>query len=219
MPLLFIDIFHVLLLVTALSIDAFAAGFAYGVDRIRIPIMSMGIIGGLSAGSLLVSLLAGRGILAGISPDYAHLISCMLLLIVGLIKLFDGTIKCLIRRRTLQERQLTFHVFDLRFLLTIYADPDKADADRGGLLSAREACSLGIALSIDSMAAGIGAGIAAGSVAATVIVPVLLAFVMGMSAIGLGVFLGNHIADRYSLDFSWVGGLLLILLAVLKMWQ
>lgn len=215
MPLLFCDILNVLLLVTALSIDAFAAGFAYGVDRIRMPILSMGIIGGFSAGSLLVALLAGRGILAGIPSAYAQLISCMLLLIVGLIKLFDGTLKCLIRRRLKQERHITFHIFDLRFLLTVYADPDRADADRGGMLSAREACSLGIALSIDSIAAGIGAGIAE----IPVVFPVLLSFFMGMAATATGVFLGNRIAARYSLDFSWAGGLLLILFAALKMRQ
>lgn len=215
MPLLFCDILNILLLVTALSIDAFAAGFAYGVDRIRIPFLSMGIIGGLSAGSLFLSLLAGRGILTGIPPAYAHFVSCVLLLIVGLIKLFDGTIKCLIRRKTPQERHLVFHVFDLRFLLTVYADPDRADVDKGGLLSAREACSLGIALSIDSMAAGIGAGIGA----APIVFPVVLAFFMGMAATGAGVFFGNRIASKYSLDFSWAGGLLLILLAALKMRQ
>lgn len=215
MPLLFCDMLNILLLVTALSIDAFAAGFAYGVDRIRIPFLSMGIIGGLSAGSLFLSLLAGRGILAGIPYSCAHFISCALLFIVGLIKLFDGTIKCLIRRRAPKEKHLTFHIFDLQFLLTVYADPDRADADRGGMLSAGEACSLGIALSIDSMAAGIGAGIGA----APIVFPVLLAFFMGMAATGAGVFFGNRVAAKYSLDFSWAGGLLMILLAALKMRQ
>lgn len=106
-------------------------------------------------------------------------------------------------------------MFDLRFLLTIYADPNKADADQGGLLSAKEACSLGIALSIDSMAAGIGAGIAAVPIA----VPVFLSFFMGAAAIGTGMVLGNRVAEKYSLDISWIGGLLLILLSVLKMRQ
>lgn len=215
MPFLFRDMINILLLVTALSIDAFVAGFAYGVDRIRIPLLSKVIIGGLSAGSLLISLLAGRGILAGIPQSFARWISIALLFAVGFVKLFDGTIKCIIRRKKPMEKHLDFHMFDLCFLLTVYADPNKADADRGGILSAKEACSLGIALSIDSMAAGIGAGIAATPVA----FPVLFAFLLGVTAIGTGVFLGNRVAARYSLDFSWVGGLLLILLSVLKMRQ
>ncbi len=49
------------------------------------------------------------------------------------------------------EKHLDFHMFDFRFLLTVYADPNKADKDKGGILSAKEACSLGIALSIDSI--------------------------------------------------------------------
>ena len=202
MPLFLCEILNIVLLVTALSIDALVAGFAYGVDKIRIPFVSMVIIGGLSAISLMISLLAGRGILAELPPGFARFISISLLFVVGLIKLFDGTIKCIIRRKEPVRKQLDFHMFDLRFLLTIYADPNKADADQGGLLSAKEACSLGIALSIDSMA-----------------VPVFLSFFMGAAAIGTGMVLGNRVAAKYSLDISWIGGLLLILLSVLKMRQ
>ena len=72
-----------------------------------------------------------------------------------------------------------------------------------------------LALSIDSMAAGIGAGIAAVPIA----VPVFLSFFMGAAAIGTGMVLGNRVAAKYSLDISWIGGLLLILLSVLKMRQ
>ncbi len=212
MPLVFGDILNILLLVIALSIDAFVAGFAYGVDKIRIPFLSMSVIGSFSAISLWISLLAGRGLLVGLSPGFARFISITLLFVVGLAKLFDGTIKCIIRRKEPMEKHLDFHMFDFRFLLTVYADPNKADKDKGGILSAKEACSLGIALSIDSMA---GAGIAA----APILFPVILAFIMGASAIGLGVFLGNRVAARYSLDFSWIGGFLLILLSVLKMRQ
>lgn len=215
MPLLFYDVLNMLLLVTALSIDALVAGFAYGVDRIRIPLLSMVIVGGLSAGSLLLTMLAGRGVLSGIPPGAARIVSCLLLFLTGLVKLFDGTVKCLIRRRAPAEKHLNFRIFDVRFLLTVYADPDLADADRVGGLSPGEACSLGLALSIDSMAAGLGAGIAAAPVA----LPVLLAFALGTVAVGAGVLLGNRIASRCSLDFSWVGGLLLILLAALKMWK
>ena len=215
MPLVFGDILNILLLVIALSIDAFVAGFAYGVDKIRIPFLSMSVIGSFSAISLWISLLAGRGLLVGLSPGFARFISITLLFVVGLAKLFDGTIKCIIRRKEPMEKHLDFHMFDFCFLLTVYADPNKADKDKGGILSAKEACSLGIALSIDSMAAGIGAGIAA----APILFPVILAFIMGASAIGLGVFLGNRVAARYSLDFSWIGGVFLIFLSVLKMRQ
>ncbi len=196
MPLVFGDILNILLLVIALSIDAFVAGFAYGVDKIRIPFLSMSVIGSFSAISLWISLLAGRGLLVGLSPGFARFISITLLFVVGLAKLFDGTIKCIIRRKEPMEKHLDFHMFDFRFLLTVYADPNKADKDKGGILSAKEACSLGIALSIDSMAAGIGAGIAA----APILFPVILAFIMGASAIGLGVFLGCTLFIGFFVD-------------------
>ena len=40
MPLFLCEILNIVLLVTALSIDALVAGFAYGVDKIRIPFVS-----------------------------------------------------------------------------------------------------------------------------------------------------------------------------------
>ena len=48
-----------LVLVTALSVDAFVASFAYGTNRVKIPISSMAVMDLISAGILLIFLLIG----------------------------------------------------------------------------------------------------------------------------------------------------------------
>lgn len=215
MPLFLYPVISVFILVIALSIDAFLASFAYGVDKIRIPVSSMAVISLISGLSLGASLLLGRGALFGITEEKAGIISFFLLFLVGFIKLFDSVVKCLIRSQEPIKRNLNFHMFNLKFILTVYADPDRADADKGGILSPREAVSLGIALSIDSMAAGVGAGLANAPVALSV----GLCIITGALAVILGARLGNKIAERFSMDFSWISGLLLIILAFTKVWN
>ena len=57
----------VFLLVTAVSADAFAASFAYGMGGIRIPAASLAVITGVSTAMLLLSLLLG-GVLRPFLP-------------------------------------------------------------------------------------------------------------------------------------------------------
>lgn len=123
-------IFEILLLITALSIDAFAAGFAYGVSHTRIPFSSLSILASISSLTLAFSLLAGNLLTGLLTANQTCHISFVILLLLGIAKLFD---------RSCMEQA------------------DKADKDQNKLLSPTEAVSLGFALSIDSAAAGIGA--------------------------------------------------------------
>lgn len=134
--------FEIFLLVTALSIDAFAAGFAYGVSGTRIPFSSLCILTSLSSLILSFSLLAGNLLTGLLTPRQTCHISFSILLLLGITKLFD---------RSCCEQA------------------DKADKDRDKLLSPIEAVSLGFALSIDSAAAGIGAALSPSHIPAAII--------------------------------------------------
>lgn len=125
-------ILEIFLLVTALSIDAFAAGFAYGVSRTKIPLSSLCILTSISSLILSFSLLAGNLLTGLLTPGQTCDISFVILLLLGITKLFDHS---------------------------CCDQADKADKDQNKLLSPVEAVSLGFALSIDSAAAGIGAAL------------------------------------------------------------
>lgn len=59
--------YFLLLLIIILSMDAFAAGLSYGVEKVQVPFLSLLIIAFLSGSMLTASLMAGN-ILLGLIP-------------------------------------------------------------------------------------------------------------------------------------------------------
>ena len=109
-----------------------------------------------------------------------------------------------------RRKNLCFSFSGLHFILTVYADPGEADADENSVLSPAEALSVGVAMSLDSAAAGLGAGFSDFP-----LVPTLLAvFLAGAAAVRLGCALGTILSRRVKLELSWVSGVMLIVLAV-----
>ena len=82
---------EILLLVTALSVDAFAAGFVYGVSKIKVPPLSIIIVTAISSLILVCSLLAGSLVNRLLPGNITQHFSFLLLFILGLVKLFDRT--------------------------------------------------------------------------------------------------------------------------------
>lgn len=206
------SVLEALVLVTALSIDAFVASFAYGTNKVRIPFSSLAVMDLLSASILFLFLFLGRLISPLLSPGLIRIFCFAILFGLGIIKLFDSYLKMLIRKNGKNEPKLQFTFLQFRFILTVYADPDKANADRSNTLSPKEAVSLGAALSLDSAAAGFGAGFLALGLGWIL----LLSIIIGAFAIAAGSALGNKLAEKLSLNLSWLSGLLLIILAFMK---
>jgi len=200
-----------LLLSAAVSLDAFAASFAYGASRIRVPLFSAGVLSALCSLLLAVSLLAGN-ILRPLLPEaFTRAVCFSILFIIGILKLFDSSLKACIRRSGGIRKNIRFSISRLRFILNVYADPEEADRDASRTLSPAEAASLAVALSLDGLAAGFGAGLADINLPLTLI----LSLFMGLFAVICGGWLGNRTAE--TLDLSWLGGALLILLALLRL--
>ena len=203
---------QLILLAAALSLDALAAGFLYGTDRVRIPLCSLAIISGLSAGILALFLLFGSWLQAFLPPELPSVLCFVILLCLGGLKLFDSTVKSLIRRCSGKETRITLSLSHLTLLLTIYADPAAANGPDTSVLSPAEAFSLGIALALDSAAAGVGAGMTSLKLSASF----LLAFCFTAAALCAGCFLGRRLAKHMPFDLSWLAGCLLLILACLK---
>lgn len=177
---------EIIILAAALSVDAFAVSFSYGLNRTRLPLSSILILTCLSVLSLSVSLLAGR-FLHGLLPEKpAAAFRFLILFLLGVFKLLDSSAKGRV---------------------------EAADKNRDDRLSPLEALPLGAALSVDSLGAGIGAGIAPSWFLPTLTV----SFLLGIGAILAGSFVGQSLSLRSSCRFDWLGGLLLILLAFLKL--
>ena len=201
-----------LLLVTALSVDAFAACFAYGASHIQIPPLSAVLLDLICTGFLLLSLGSGALVRPLLPAGLPHILGALLLFPLGLLGLGGRALKSYIRRHPLR-RQLRFSSLRLHLFLEIYADPEAADRDASGALSPAEAVWLAVALSLDGLAVGFGAAMSAIPPFETA----LLSLGMGMAAVLGGCALGNRLARRFHHNLSWMGGVLLMLLALCQL--
>lgn len=209
----FLSSVDAILLVVALSIDAFVASFAYGTSKIKIPFKSAMVINIVCSAILGIALLAGSFISQFIPSVFTSSICFCMLLMLGVAKLFDGTLKALIGPGGTLSRKYEFEVSDFRFFLKVCIDSTAADVDHSLELSPKEAFSLAIALSLDGLAAGFGAGLVAMNVGEII----AFSLIINLITILLGCFLGNKIAEKTNLNLAWLSGATLILLAFLKL--
>ena len=209
----FFGFIEALLLVTASSLDAFAASLSYGTTKIKIPVLSAVIIDLVCSGSLAAALFTGK--LAGnLIPSHITSAICFIILfIIGVTKLFDFFIKEFISKKNSPVANISFHIMDLKFLFQVYCDNTKADYDLSKILSKKEAVALGIALSMDGLATGFGVGL----VNISYIQLMLYSLIINLIAILSGGKLGAKIAKSSAINLTWISGAILIILAFLKL--
>jgi len=206
-------IFEAVLIAIALSTDAFIASFAYGSNKIKIPFSSMQVISLICTGILGISLLLGTFLKPYLPGDLLKIGAFLILFILGIIKLMDNIIKSIIHKHAIIDKQIKFSFLNINFILNIYADPKEADLDESKTLSPKEALSLAVALSLDSLAAGFG--VALGNI--NIFAIILCSLIFSMLSIKSGAFIGNKISDKVPFQLSWLSGILLIFLAFLRL--
>lgn len=213
MPISVIALIEAAMFASALSLDAFVASFAYGSKHIKIPFRSVQVINLICSGILGVSLLAGAFVRQFIPDRVTVAVSFTILFALGAVKLLDSVTKSIIRRYDKLDKEIKFSLLNFKFILRLYANPEEADVDRSQTLSPAEAASLAVALSLDGVTLGLGAALASINIWAILI----SSLVIGMAAILLGGWLGNKVAGKAPFDLTWVSGVILMALAVAKL--
>lgn len=203
----------VLLLVMALSIDAFVASIAYGADEIKIPYASAFALSCVSSLILLLAMACGTFISRWLPIESTRILCFAVLLLLGLSRFCEGMIKDFLNRHANHVEGLTFKFWDYHFILDVYMDSTKADQDQSKVLSIKEALSLGIVLSIDGIAAGFGSGL----VQMPYIQTLIISMIVSMGAILIGCSVGRKIAKLKNIQISWLSGVVLIVLAFIKL--
>jgi len=201
-----------LLLVSSLCIDSFVASIAYGTSKIRIPFVSAIIINLVCTITLAFSLLIGSIFKSFLPGNLPVVLGFLLLMALGIYRLFEYVFKSYISKCSKSDSPLTFKIFDFQFVLQVYADEIKADFDNSKCLNIKESFYLALALSLDSLAVGVGSSL--GSI--NYIQVLILCFFIGIIAVSFGVFLGRKFAQKLHFEFSWLSGVLLIVLAIIR---
>lgn len=200
------------LLVAALSLDTLFACVAYGAQRIRMPLGSRAVVAAVGSGFMGLSLLLGR-LLDYLLPDGSiQWIGFLALMVMGCLNLFEHLIKGTLKRFTHDGQTVRFHCFDLSFVLKVYIDNTKADLDQSKRLSPGEALLLALPLSADSLITGLSLT----SAWPFSLLLLAFSFLCGMLAAALGNWAGCRIGGGRR-DLSWLGGVILILLAIAKL--
>lgn len=201
-----------LLLVCSLCIDTFVASIAYGTDKIKIPFKSAIIINGTCSLFLAISLFIGSIFKDFLNPSIATSISFCLLFLLGVYRLFESFFKRYIQKFSDIGVPLTFKMFDFKFVLQIYADEIKADYDNSKILTPKESLYLAVALSLDSLAVGFGSSL--GDVHYLEVL--ILSIVIGFIALLCGGYLGRKFAQKIDINLSWLSGVMLIILSIIR---
>ena len=201
------------LLAMSLSIDAFAASFAYGCKKIKIPMLSVHIINLICAAITGFSVLFGSVLLQYIPGEAALWLSFSILFLIGITKLFDSITKSIIRKNADINKEVKLSVFNFKLLLRLYADPESADADVSKSISPREATVLAVSLSLDGIAVGFGAAM----LGINGLAVIFFSLITGFAALLSGSRLGNKAADKLRCNISWLAGVVLIGLALEKL--
>ncbi len=169
---MFFSVSKLIMLIVALSADAFTAGFAYGTDKVKIPALSAIIVSLLSVLLLVSSLALGGFFKAYIPASAASLLSFFILAVLAVLKIFDSSLK-----KTITE-------------------VNGGDVE---VLSPSEALPLGFALSADSAAAGIGAASLEFSLPVTAVLTFLIGILAIYGGCRLGRLLASKSDFNFSI--------------------
>jgi len=197
------------LFASTLSLDAMAAGFAYGANKTKIPIHSATIINLICSGILALSLFFGILLRPFLPQRLTVGLAFTLLFSIGIVKLLDGVMKSIIRKYSI-DKKISGSLFNINFVLQLYANPQDADIDASKSISPTEAAILAVALSLDGMAVGFGAALANVNAIAVIAWSLLSNFAFLL----LGCYLGSKVAQKSTVNVSWLSGVVLIVLAI-----
>ncbi len=201
------SIYLLLILVIVLSMDAFAAGFSYGMEGVRVPFPSVFMIAFLSGSMLTVSLLAGN-LLLGLIPRFLTKgISFSILFVLALYKFYDWKQNLPASPRKKAEPPQGGTGLTTR---EISKKVNKADTS---VLSCKEAVFLALALSVDN----ISAGLCTGTVSLPFIILLLFTIVVHFFSIRFGLFMGRLLCAKCSHSFAWLGAAILMALAFFRL--
>src|SRR5699024_6737549 len=185
---------------------------AYGTNGIRIPFESIIIIDLVCAFFLSISLFLGNFLGKILPQNITIIISFLILISIGIYYLFESFIKNYLKKKK-NKNKLKLKLFNISFIIEIYIDETKADIDNSKTLNSKEALYLALALSLDSVAIGFGSGL----ININFIYIIFLSLIMDLIAIWSGLLLGRIFVEKSKLDLSWLAGVILIVLAILKL--
>jgi len=185
-------LWQIFLFAAALSLDGAAAGLAYGLADIRMTLAARLLVAVAASGILAVSMLAGCLLQPFLDSSTSMLLSavlligCGLFLLVGAKKPRNDKARCKSKEKPQEEMVWQISLPYLGFIIQILRNPAQADKNEDRCISLAEAGFLGLALSLDSLGAGIAVALGGFPLLLTVFVEFVTKFVFVTISFWLG---------------------------------
>jgi putative sporulation protein YtaF len=202
------------LIILAISIDSFCIGIAYGLKKLIIPIKSIIVINIFCILFFGISVIFGKILLIFININVAAILSTTIMITLGIWFYIQILIND--KYNNIEVKLIkNIRIKSLGIVINILKEPTSADIDISGVIDSKEACYLGIALSLDSLAVGVGA-----SLTGLVNLPIslLLLFIMNFLLITLGVSIGKTLLiNTGTKGIKYLPSIILIAIGILTL--
>ncbi|CEP66442.1 Sporulation protein YtaF [Moorella glycerini] len=197
-----------LLLALAASLDGLGVGLSYGLRKIKLPWLSLGLIALVSTAVSVLAMAGGHLVARIFNPTLAGRLGAVILLTLGLSIIFEAYLKK-DEPGAAGETLIKLRLHRLGLVIQILKEPCRADQDFSGSISSQEAMTLGLALALDTLGIGFGAAAAGFSLFLT---PVFIGCCQ-LLLVQAGLVLGRRWQPEKA---SWRGAALpgLILIAI-----
>lgn len=216
------------LIALAMSMDSFAVGAVYGIRKIRMPLVSLGVIALFTACSVAIAVWIGGEASERLSPNVASMLGGGMLVAIGVVTLLERVI---VQRSAREAQTLAmadavttpdvlpkWHSLVKRLWSSprLLGHPTDADVDASRSISSGEACFLGIAVSLDSFAGGLGVRMLGYPPWRTIVM-----FAIASSAfVGIGLQAGHLLRSRSIMTrLTWAPGAVLIVIGLVRIFN
>ena len=203
---------NAIILATSVSIDSLGIGITYGIRKTKISSIAKVILFCISFVITSASIVIGNVISQIFPVSITKFIGVFLLVGMGIWIIYQAiTPKQEVLEKQSKSLPKTYHIFlkSLGITIKIIRDPISSDLDHSKMIDAKEACYLGLALSIDSICVGIGSSIIGIS---SFFFPVLVA-IFQLIFLSFGITVGKRVISSFPIpDNVWsiISGILLI---------
>ena len=198
----------------AVSTDGFMVGIAYGVKKIRMPIVAMTIIFLASSLAVTIAMTLGKGLASFFNPIVAAHVGAIVLVLIGIYYLLQAGLQRACNNTNGEDALLSLSVRPLGIIVQILKEPASADFDASGEISPQEAFFLGTALAMDAFAAGIGLAMTGFNILLTAITVGMLQFILINIGLTVGRIMENERLKNIS---SLLAGIILLVLGTCKL--
>lgn len=205
-----------LLMAVSSNLDNLGVGVSYGTRKIHLSLSTNFIVAIITSIGTFVSIAFGEYISSFLSLEIANTIGSLIIVAAGVWVIWLGRQDAseeLEMGKELSQTQTGYIslVNQPNQLTGIIKNPSRADIDKSGNISNYEATTLGVALTMNNLSAGIGGGLAGMNPIATT----ALVFVLSIATLWFGFFCGNQYTSRWLDDKAGiVSGMLLVIIGV-----